>query len=77
MKQDGGAGAGGGYNDPGAPRMPGGGASGVGGGRGIVPMRWDPMEAREVLMLSKQDPFVEVTETLAGPTRMEQNMSDS
>lgn len=76
MKQDGGAGAGGGYNDPGGPRMPGGAGSGV-GGRGAAPARWDPMEAREVLMLSKQDPFVEVTETLSGPARMELNMGDS
>lgn len=43
-----------------------GGGSAAGGGG-----RWDELAREEVVERSKQDPFVEVTETVAGPMRLE------
>ena len=40
---------------------------------GVPGSRWDEEAKREVLRRSELDPFVEVTNTLSGPEKLERN----
>lgn len=71
LKHDGGPSASGVYGDPVYSRGGGGGSTAGGAGGGRSSGRWNPLEAQEVLTRSKMDPFVEVSETLAGPVWLE------
>lgn len=59
MKQDGGQ------------RAAGGGSAGYSRNGGTGQYHWDEEAARDVLRRARLDPFVDVTDTLTGPTRLE------